>query len=276
MSDLINMHEASITLGLPEFLIRDFIQYGFNKRKLQFAPSSQDKFSRTDIIEFQKYLDEPWDGEGRLAPPAHIERYLKYEAQGKCAFCGINKPNYEYAHVRSWTKTRCNSPHNLLYFCLDCHTTYGNDEKLLQGIKEECLRRIQIIDLSLIYECDNDINSGDAVYAIDGRAYRATLSNNKSELATGFISTKISQNRCLIQRNGVISIGNLIPGFDYCLSPYESGKVIQMEEMIKDYDLKKLKYPVFQVVGRAESKSHLVIRISSYITMIDNYSVENN
>jgi len=275
MSDLINIHEASILLSLPEFLIRDFISYGFNKRKLAFDPSFTGKFSRTEIIEFQKYLEEPWDGSDRIHPPSHVERYLKYEAQGKCAFCGINKPNYEYAHIRSWSKSRCNSPHNLLYFCLDCHTTHGNDEKLLQGIKEECLRRIQLIDLSYIYECDNDLNPGDAVYALNGQTYQAIASNNHGELTTGFLSTKISPNRCLIQRHGVISIGNLIPGSDYCLSPYERGKVIQKEQFIKDYGLKLIKHPTFQVIGRAESESHLVIRIGSFIELHENYSEIN-
>ena len=32
--DIIGIHETSIILGLPEFLIRDFVSYEFNDKKL--------------------------------------------------------------------------------------------------------------------------------------------------------------------------------------------------------------------------------------------------
>ena len=52
----ITIHEASIALGVPEFLIRDFISYEFNGRKLVVvsADSSIFVFRINEIQELQK------------------------------------------------------------------------------------------------------------------------------------------------------------------------------------------------------------------------------
>lgn len=257
---IISIHDASIILGLPEFLIRDFVSYEFNGKKLQLANTvtSAYQFNIDDVQEFRKHLDFPWPGMGRENPPNYVIRYLKYESLGGCALCRKAKPNYEYAHIRSWSASRCNNPHNVLRLCLDCHRTHGNDTKLLQGIKEECLRRIQLVDLSLLYECDKDIAPGDAVYVREGRVYHAHTGGNAEYLASGFVQTKIGVDRCTVQRSGVVvSIGNLELGKDYLLSPIEPGKIVTRQTY--DATVDKNKDPIIQIVGRAESNTHLAI-----------------
>ena len=87
--DVTSIHETSIILGLPEFLIRDFVSYEFNGRKLVRAQKSTSayEFELSEVDAFRKHLDEPWPGTTRLEPPTHVKRYLTYEAQGGCALC---------------------------------------------------------------------------------------------------------------------------------------------------------------------------------------------
>lgn len=264
----ITIHEASIILGLPEFLIRDFSSYEFNEKKLLNASteSSSFVFHINAIQEFQKHIEAPWPGEGRIEPPNFVKRYLKYEAQATCALCHNAKPNYDYAHIKAWSKSRNNSPHNLLYLCIDCHRSHGNDEKLLRGVKEELLKRIQLLDLSLLYECSEDITQGEAVYVLNGNVYRAIAQNNSGELATGFVKTKIGPDRCTIQRTGVVlSIGNLETGKEYFLSSSEQGKIVTRETFNEARDLSK--EVIVQPVGKAESNTHLAINLGVYITI---------
>ena len=266
--DIINIHETSIILGLPEFLIRDFVSYEFNGRKLaRFkTDSSAYEFELAEVDDFRKYLDTPWPGKDRRDPPDYVKRYLTYESQGGCALCREAKPNYEYAHIRPWPKSRCNSPHNILRLCLDCHRSYGNDGKLLRGVKEECLRRIQLVDLSLIYECETDIAPGEAAYVLEGHVYRAHI-GSAEHLASGFVGTKIGIDRCTIQRSGVVvSIGGLEPGKDYCLSPTKPGRIVT--RAVFDSTRNISTETIFQLVGRAESRTHLAIgSLGAYLSV---------
>ena len=118
--DIISIHEINIILGLPEFLIRDFVSYEFNGRKLTRlkTDSSVYEFELAEVDDFRKHLDTPWPGTDRRDPPDYVKRYLTYESQGVCALCRESKPNYEYAHIRPWPESRCNSPHNILRLCL--------------------------------------------------------------------------------------------------------------------------------------------------------------
>ena len=258
--NIISIHEASTILGLPEFLIRDFVAYEFNGRKLARAkpdPSAY-RFELGDVNDFRNHLDAPWPGIDRRDTPGYVKRYLTYESQGGCALCRESKPNYEYAHIRPWPASRCNSPHNILRLCLDCHRSYGNDAKLLRGVKEECLRRIQLVDLSLLYECDSDIAPGEAVYVLERRVCRAHAGETAECLASGFVQTKVGIDRCTVQRSGVVvSIGSLESGKDYCLSPTEPGRIITRVEYDATRDVTKV--TLFQLVGRAESSTHLAI-----------------
>lgn len=258
--DIISIHETSIILGLPEFLIRDFVSYEFNGMKLARAqrdPSAYE-FELSKVDDFRKHLDRPWPGTDRLDPPDYVKRYLVYEAQGGCALCRDKKPNYEYAHIRPWPVSRCNSPHNVLHLCLDCHRSYGNNEKLLRGAKEECLRRIQLVDLSLLYECEPDIAPGEAVYVLEGHVHRAHAGATAEYLASGFVQTKIGIDRCTVQRSGVVvSVGGLEPGKDYCLSPSEPGRIVTRAVFDATRDMSA--ETLFQIVGRAESTTHLAV-----------------
>jgi len=258
--NIITLHEASVILGLPEFLIRDFVSYEFNGKKLsQVSKNSSDyEFELQEVRAFQRHLELSWPGTDRRDPPEYVKRYLIYEAQGVCALCRQPKPNYEYAHIRPWASSRCNSPHNTLHFCLDCHQSYGKDEKLLRGVKEECLRRIQLVDFSLLYECTPDIVPGEAVYVLEGHVYRAHSKSSADYLASSFVQTKVGIDRCTVQRTGVVlSIGGLEPGMDYLLSPLEPGKVVTRSIFDKSRDISK--EALIQFVGRAESCTHLAI-----------------
>ncbi len=258
--DIISIHEASIILGLPEFLIRNFVSYEFNGRKLACAgkgPSAYE-FKLSEVYEFQRHLDAPWPGTERIDPPDYVKRYLTYEAHGGCALCRDQKPNYEYAHIRPWSDSRCNSPHNLLRLCLDCHRSYEKDKKLLQGVKEESLRRIQLVDLSLLYECAPDISPGEAVFVLEGHVYRAHAGATAEYLASGFVQTKIGIDRCTVQRSGVVvSIGGLEPGKDYVLSPSAPGTIVTRAIFDATRDMPG--ETLVQFVGRAESATHLAV-----------------
>ncbi len=260
----ITIHEASIILGVPEFLVRDFVSFKFNGQKLPLSNSDSDlsEFLLSDVLNYKNHLEKPWSGKGRRAIPKHVRRYLIWEARGSCSICHTKKENYEWAHIRSWPISRCNSPHNLLRLCLDCHTSYGNDEKLLRSVKEECLRRNQLIDLSLLYDCDADITPGEAVYVLNGRVHRAHAGATRDELAGGFIQTKIGLHRCTVQRAGVVvAIDNLETGKEYCLSATVPGKVVTRAGFDRERD--KQRHRLVQFLGRAESTSHLAILIES-------------
>ena len=84
--DIINIHETSIILGLPEFLIRDFVSYEFNGKKLIciHENSSEYQFDLAMVEEFRKHLDTACPGTDRRDPPSFVKRYLIYEAQGQC------------------------------------------------------------------------------------------------------------------------------------------------------------------------------------------------
>lgn len=256
--DTVSIHEASIILGTPEFLIRDFVSYQFNGKKLKPSTKNSEEFLFTlsELEEFGQHLHASWPGTERKAPPDYIERYLIFEALGACALCRNQKPNYENAHIDGWAKSRSNHPHNILRLCLDCHTSHGKDVKLLRAVKEECLRRIQLIDLGLVYGCSKDISPGEAVYVLNGEVQRAVASDGK-KLARGFVRTKIGTDRCTVQRDGVVvGIGNLIPGENYYLSP-EPGKVVT----VAGFEAKRKKdmMTCLQSVGFAESSTHLAV-----------------
>lgn len=257
---IIGLHETSIILGLPAFLIRDFVSYEFNGRKLHQAPGNPAayEFDLSEVRSFQEHIEAPWPGEDRRDPPDHVRRYLVYEAGGLCALCRQHKPNYEYAHIRRWATSRCNNPHNVLHLCLDCHRSHGNDEKLLRGVKEEHLRRIQLVGQSLLYECEQDTAPGDAVYVLDGRVLKAHAGGGRDCLAVGFAQTKVGIDRCTVQRSGVVvSIGGLEPGQDYCLSPTEPGRIVTRAVFDATRDMSK--DARVQFVGRAESATNLAI-----------------
>ena len=259
--DVIDIHATSIILCVPEFLVRDFVALEFNGRKLQTVAglTTRDTFAITEVQSFREHMASSWPGTERRAPPDYIERYLVYESQAACALCRNAKPNYELAHIVPWSKTRCNSPHNLLRLCLDCHRSHGNDIKLLRGIKEELLRRIQVLGQVPINDCPDDISTGVAVYVLNGVVHRAD-SSDPDKLATGLVRTKIGTNRCTVQRTEVFEgIAGLQPGQKYFLSPNQPGNIVTYETFELERDKKAMVY--LQPIGRAESSSQLALNI---------------
>lgn len=261
---IVDIHEARILLGLPEFLIRDFIQYGFNDRRLQPIDSDLSVYGFTveEIQNFRTHLESSWLGNGRPAIPEHVKRYLKYESQGICALCHMSRPNYEYAHIQPWVKSRSHSPHNILHLCLDCHASYGSDVKLLKGLKEELLYRARVLDSDFVYDCDRCMVTGDAVYLLNGKAHLADATDMEAT-ATGFVKTKIGETRCTVQRHGVAIVDNLLPGEKYFLSTDRPGKIVVHQELESIQNPKKSFG--LQSVGKAESNKHLAVLIAETI-----------
>jgi len=265
----ISVGEAAQMMGLPDFLIRDFVSYEFNGRKLVSQTSKNEglAFDQDEVISFLKHLDSRWPGEDRVDPPDFIQRYLIFEARGKCALCQESKPNYDWAHILNWSASRSNNPHNLLRLCVDCHRSYGNNTKLLKGVKEGLLKHNHLVPLELLYDCDETTVPGTAVFCKDGRAFPAIATVERDQLATGFVGAKIGPDRCAVQRVGVISsLTNLESGEDYYLSTRLPGSIVNRSDFDKEID--RTKEQLLQGVGFAESSVHLVIRFTGDLTLI--------
>ncbi len=264
--DAVSAFEASIMLGVPEYLVRDFSEFGYNGRRLPSlpVPSSTD-FLVSEVLDFIRHLNAPLSSPRRQKPPKHVMKHLVIEAQGLCALCRTAKPNYEFAHIEPWSKSQCNSPHNLLHLCLDCHRTRGTDVKLLRSLKEELLRRSSPLGDGIVYSCSEILSPGDLVYVLNGIA-RASDASDANTLAAGLVRTKIGRDRCIVQRAGVATgLMGLIPGEYYFLSPTSQGRVVQYSafEQLRD----KSKHTWLQGVGRAESSTHLAIQMGTPIQL---------
>ncbi len=208
-------------------------------------------------------MESAFPGAERIDPPEFVQRYLIYEAQGLCALCRLQRPNYQFAHIRPWAKTRCHSPHNLLRLCLDCHTSHGNNGKLLRGVKEEALRRTQLLGQTPTYDCDPDLKSGEAVYVLNSHARRATTLE-VSTVATGLVRTKTSNDRCTVQRTDVFEgLDGLEPGETYFLAPHTPGLIVTYKVFDATRDKEILVWQ--QTIGRAESSTQLPLNIENPI-----------
>lgn len=269
MSD-IGIDEASVLLGLPAFLIRDMVSYKFNERKLEAKTTDPHVFDHQVLQSYADHLSSKWPGTGRIDVPDWIERFLTWEAGGKCALCRVAKPNYENAHIVDWARTRSHHPKNLVRLCLDCHTSHGKGGKLLQGLKEELLRERALLSVDILYDCRESLKEGDAAYVRNGVASHASA-GTATELAVGFVQSKVGDRRCSITRVGlVVGFADLKVGHWYFLSPVQPGKIMELDLVLNEYDqLRRQSSSQFwwQRVGRAESPSHLSIQLSHDVGM---------
>ena len=259
--DIIDIHGAMIILSVPPFLVRDFVSYEFNGKKLQPLAGQESPFvfTTTEVHSFREHMEAPWPGADRRDPPDFVQRYLIFESRAVCALCRQAKPNYEIAHISPWAKTRCNSPHNLLRLCLDCHTSHGNDTKLLRAVKEELIRETQLTGQSPIYDCADDIGTGEAVFVLDEIVYRADA-NDRTKTAAGLVLFKFGPNRCTVQRSGVFQgISGLQTGESYFLSHACPGAIVTWERFEKNPDKTRIVW--HQKIGRAEGPTQLAISI---------------
>lgn len=255
---LIELIEVSKLLALPIFLIRDFVSYDFNGKKLNPSSQNEEMFDIEQVNEFRIHLDSTWP-DNKREPPDYIKRYIKYESGNVCSLCKQHKPKYQYAHIKSWPKSHSHNPHNLLHLCLDCHATEGDNQKLLLAVKEELIRKTSIHITDKIYECDVDISPGDAVYAINYKAHKAIATEDPTKLASGLVSSKIGLDRCVIQRTGVVTcMHDLIPGEEYFLSQEIPGKLIRRNQLKKN--------GILQLLGKAESVTDFAIVFWDYIS----------
>ncbi len=260
--------EAAKIMGLPEFLIRDFVSYEFNGRKLiaNLVENESLAFDQSEVLSFLEHLDSQWPDTDRTEPPAFVQRYLIFEARGKCALCQEAKKNYDWAHIEKWSSSRSHSPHNLLRLCVDCHRSHGENTKLLRGLKEELLRHNNLVPLEMLYDCDNEVVPGSAVYCKNGRAYLALATLERDKLATGFVGSKIGPTRCTVQRVGVISCFiNLVAGEEYLLSTLHPGVIVTKADY--DQEINGQHERSLQIIGFAESSIHLVIRFIGDLTL---------
>lgn len=261
MSD-VEIYEASLILGVPNFLIRDMVRFEFNGQKLPAKTDST--FERGAIIAYANHLESAWP-ETKREPPEWVERYLVWESGNACGLCRLSKPNYEVAHVRDWAKTHCHSPKNLVRLCLDCHRSHGADYKLLQGVKEELLRERALLPNDVLYDCADQLVVGDAVVLRDGFA-RSAIASSETDLSVGFIRAKVGAQRCSVVRFGLaVGLDALTTGVWYFLSPIRPGKIDTFDAVLAEYELlMKAKSPQFfwQRVGRAESAGHLFIQMT--------------
>lgn len=263
--DIIDIHGATIILSVPPFLVRDFVSYEFNGRKLRPVTGQEDRFvfETAEVHTFREHMEAPWPGVDRRDPPDFVQRYLTFESRAVCAFCRQPKPNYQFAHITPWARTRSNSPHNLLRLCLDCHTSHGNDTKLLRAVKEELIRETRLTGQSPIYDCTDDIGTGEAVFVVDGIVYRADA-NDLTKTAAGLLLFKFGSNRCTVQRPGVFQgMSGLQTGETYFLSHACPGAIVTWEDFDKNRD--ETRQVWHQKIGRAEGPTQLAISIESPI-----------
>ncbi len=261
--DIIDIHGAMIILSVPPFLVRDFVSYEFNGKKLQPLVGQENEFvfTATEVHSFREHMEAPWPGADRRDPPDFVQRYLIFESRAACALCRQAKPNYEIAHISPWAKTRRNSPHNLLRLCLDCHTSHGNDTKLLRAVKEELIRETQLTGQSPIYDCANDISAGEAVFVVDGFVCRADA-NDLLKTAAGLVLFKFGPNRCTVQRSGVFqALSGLQIGATYFLSYACPGAIVTWQGFDESRD--ETRQVWLQRIGRAEGATQLAINIES-------------
>ena len=257
---IIRLTEVSNILALPVFLINDFVSFEFNGRKL---PQVREyAFDVEQVNEFRVHLDSSWP-ENQREPPEYIKRYIIYESGNACALCRQQRPSYEFAHIKPWARFHSHNPHNLIYLCLDCHKTRGNDQKLLRCVKEELVRKISLFTLDIIYDCDSDLSPGDAVYTKNYRAHKALATEDPTQLATGLVRSKLGPDRCLVQRIGIVTgMNDLIPGEEYFLSQDNPGLIVRRTQLTP-------RNGILQLLGRAESDSAFVLSFYSYVKYTD-------
>lgn len=263
--ETIDIHGATVILSVPLFLVRDFVSYEFNGKKLQPVAGQESRFvfATKDVHSFRTHMEASWPGTDRRDPPDFIQRYLTFESRAVCALCRQGKPHYELAHISPWAKTRCNSPHNLLRLCLECHRSHGNDTKLLRAVKEELIRETQLTEQSPIYDCTDDIETGEAVFVLDGIVYRADA-NDHAKTAAGLVLFKFGPNRCTVQRSGVFQgKSGLQTGETYFLSHACPGDIVRWKDFDKDRDETRQVWN--QQIGRAEGSTQLAISMGSPI-----------
>jgi hypothetical protein len=143
---ILTEEQACSELQIPPFLLRDFVVWAFNGRKLEPVEEKKKplRFKRSVVLSFKEHLESRWPGDDRPPIPTSVQRYLLIESAAGCGLCLKKTENYDNAHIRDFAKSRCHSPHNLIRLCVECHRSHGDDAKTLQAAKELARNRVFI------------------------------------------------------------------------------------------------------------------------------------
>lgn len=141
--DTVNMADAAAILNLPPTLLESFVSYEFNEQRLECLNRKRGTFLRQDVEAYARHLDSRWPDSKRHIP-SFVKRYVDIEAEasGGCASCRLRSSSYDYAHINSWEKSRCHSPHNIVRLCPTRHRDHGNETRRLKDVKDLARRRL--------------------------------------------------------------------------------------------------------------------------------------
>lgn len=150
---LLSDTEAAIYLGITKELLFSYIRnapkgYKGDTRKLSSTViDGQNYFEKSELIDFDSYLKEPWSESAAQRPPipSYIKDYLKVEIQGKCPITGSGYP-LEDAHIIPYSKSLNHHHHNIIRISGNLHTKIDNgliSIDILKKKKDELIEELR-------------------------------------------------------------------------------------------------------------------------------------
>lgn len=131
MKKKLDLFGAAVLVDMSPELLKWFTSYApksGDPRKLATAgkADSVTLFDQDDLIDFSRWLAEPWPTKGNSRPPipTGIVREIKNESAGQCALCKTNGDSCEAAHIEPVSQSENNHPHNLIWLCANHHTKF--------------------------------------------------------------------------------------------------------------------------------------------------------
>jgi tetratricopeptide (TPR) repeat protein len=189
---LLDETKAALMLGITKELLYAFVKNGAKGKKLQVKRDSNNNFfDRQDLVEWDKFLHEPWALNSSQKPdvPRTIKEYLKIESGGKCCRCG-NGHRIDDAHIVPWAESLSHHPHNLIRLCTNCHTKYDDGIILkseIQSIKFSLLEKIKsnlIVHLDFSFDSLHLIPNADRRFIGRTREIKEVRQSIKTERLT--------------------------------------------------------------------------------------------
>lgn len=153
MKELLTVTDAALFLGITKELLFSYVRYPVKKhlknhRTLNTEISEgQNYFFKDELIDFDKFLKEPWSEIGASRPPVptFIQDYLKIENGGKCPISSKGYP-LENAHIDPYHISLNHHHHNLIRISKEEHTKIDNGvipRKLLKDIKQKLVNDVK-------------------------------------------------------------------------------------------------------------------------------------
>ena len=197
--------EAAIKLGysveLLDYLSKNCPKKGGSRVLRVITIDGVDHFDDGELIGYQNYLNQPWPlselGKRPHIPKA-IEDDIKAESHFSCAICGY-ADNGEVAHIEEVSKTRNNSPDNLIFLCPNHHTKYDYGYKPSSNVTLDVIRAAKEIKRNsrqriLLYE-SNATKSLQSLLRTVSRIESAI----KSEQSRDLIQVNVTELKALIE-----------------------------------------------------------------------------